>query len=193
MDLLLNAAIFIVTLVLTVRFFRKDGAWNPEQGRLALRFFTTQSNVLCAVSALLMCLFPKSEFAWTVKYVGTAAVTVTMLTVFFFLAPGLGKGGLAKLLKGSDLFMHLITPLAALLSFLVFERRGMSFGVSLWGMVPVILYGSWYLYKVVFAPEEKRWNDFYGFNKGGKWPVYFSCMMVGGFLVCMLLMGLQNL
>ncbi len=193
MDLLLNGAIFILTLVLVLGFFRKDGAWCPERGRFALRFFTTQSNVLCAVSALLMCCFPESGFAWILKYMGTAAVTVTMLTVFFFLAPSMGKGGLAKLLAGSDLYLHLITPLMALLSFCVFERRGLSFGRSLWGLVPVILYGPWYLYKVVLCPAEKRWDDFYGFNKGDRWPVYFTGVMIGSFLVCMLLMLLQNL
>ncbi len=194
MDLILNALIFLVTLWIVVfRFFRKDGRWDGKRGRFALRFFTSQSNVLCAAAALLMCCFPGQAWARLLKYAGTAAVTVTMLTVFLFLAPSIGKGGLRQLLKGSDLYMHLITPLAALISFCVFERQGMSFGTALTGMIPAVLYGLWYLYKVVFAPEGKRWEDFYGFNKDGKWPVYFSMMMLGTFLICMGLMALQNL
>ena len=193
-DIILNAVIFLITLVIVVFiFFRKEHNWDLKRGRSALRFFTAQSNVLCAISALLMCLFPQSQAAWLLKYVGTAAVTVTMLTVFLFLAPSVGKDWVSVLLKKSDLFMHLITPLLALISFCVFEKQGMTFGTALLGMLPVVLYGPWYLYKIRFAPEGKRWDDFYGFNKGGKWPISFTMMTVGTFLICMGLMALQNL
>ncbi len=192
-DLILNAAIFVtVLLILVFIFFRKDHKWDPQRGRFAMRFFTAQSNVLCAVSAFLMCLFPQSFLTWQMKYIGTTAVTVTLLTVFLFLAPSIGKGGLRQLLKGSDFFLHLVVPLLALLSFCVFEKRGMDFGTALLGILPVALYGPWYLYKILYAPEGKRWEDFYGFNKGGKWPISFIMMFMGTFLICMGLMALQN-
>ena len=54
-------------------------------------------------------------------------------------------------------------------------------------MLPVVLYGALYLYKVVLVPEESRWEDFYGFNKGGKWRTSFTAMIVGAFLVCVIL------
>lgn len=192
-DVILNAAIFGITLFIVVfRFFRKDRKWDPQRGRSAMRFFTAQSNVLCAVSALLMCFFPQSRGIWLLKYIGTAAVTVTMLTVFLFLAPSIGKEWLV-LLKGPDFFMHLITPLMALISFCALEKRGMDFGTCMLGLLPVVLYGPWYLYKIRFAPEGKRWEDFYGFNRGGKWPVSFAMMLLGTFLICLGIAGLQNL
>lgn len=89
--------------------------------------------------------------------------------------------------------MHLITPVMALVSFCIFEKRGMNFGTALLGMVPVALYGPLYLYKILYAPADKRWEDFYGFNKGGKWPITFVVMGIGTFLICMGLMALQNL
>ena len=179
-------------------FFRKDGKWEPERGKLALRFFTTQSNILVAAASLLTALALSSEgtiprWIWTLKYIGTAAVTVTMLTVFLFLAPSIGKDWVKYLLTGSDIFMHLLTPLLALFTFCVFERQGMTFLHSLWGMLPVLLYGPLYLYKILFAPPEKRWEDFYGFNKQGKWPVAFAAMVAGTFAICMGIMALQNL
>ena len=196
-DWFLNTIIALLTLIIVVSFFRKDGQWVPERGRFALRFFTTLSNMLCAAACLLTALAINAggipEWIWMLKYIGTAAVTVTMLTVLFFLAPTFGKGALKVLLSGTDLFMHLITPLLALVSFCVFEKRGMSFGQSLWGMLPVVLYGPVYLYKILFALPEKRWDDFYGFNKQGKWPVAFAGMVLGTFLICMGLMALQNL
>ena len=190
MDLFLNAGIFLVTLVFTLAFFYRDGAWKLNNGREAFRYFTVLSNVLCAAAALLMCLAPALRWVWLLKYVGTAAVCVTMLTVFLFLGPSMGYG---MLLKGRDLFMHLLTPLAALVSFCVYERRGLTFGAALLGMLPVVLYGALYLYKVLHAPEGRRWEDFYGFNRGGKWKLAFSLMLLGNFLVCMGLMLLQNL
>lgn len=198
MDIVLNLLIFLITVLLVVFFAKKEGKWDPEKWRIAFRFFTCQSNVLCAISCLLMAVSGMAgevpAWIWLLKYAGTAAVTVTMLTVFLFLAPSVGKGWVKVLLTGkpSDLFMHLITPALALVSFLVFERRGMGFGQALWGMLPVILYGILYIYKTQFAAPEKRWDDFYGFNRGGKWPVSLACMLTGTFLICMGLMALQN-
>ena len=197
-DIILNLAVFLVTLVLVAGFFRKDGQWAPEQARFAFRFYTCQSNVLCAVSALLVAVFRLAGslpgWVWMLKYTGTAAVTVTMLTVFLYLAPAIGKDWYDVLLKRpSDLFMHLLTPVMALVSFCVLEKRGLTFPRSLFGLLPVVLYGPLYLYKTVFAPEAKRWKDFYGFNRNGKWPLSFAGMLLGTFLICMGLMALQNL
>lgn len=189
MDLFLNALIFTLTLILTVRFFRKDGSFRFSNGASAFRYFTVLSNVFCAAAALLMCFAPSLPWVWTLKYMGTAAVTVTMLTVFLFLGPNLGY---KKLLTGRDLYMHLVTPLLAILSFLCCEKRGMTFKTALLGVLPVLFYSILYLYKVLCAPEGKRWEDFYGFNKGGKWPVSLAVMLTGNLAVCMVFMFLQN-
>lgn len=197
-DIILNAFIFLVTVILVILMFRKDGQWDIPRGKRAFRFYTVLSNCLCAIVSLLMALTalagPVPQWAWILKYIGTAAVTVTMLTVFFFLAHSMGKDWYQVLIKGaSNLFMHVLTPLLALLSFCLLEKRGMSFPQCLWGMLPVVLYGPVYLYKIKFVPEEKRWDDFYGFNKGGKWPIAFSGMVIDTFLICLGIMALQNL
>ena len=197
-DIILNLAIFLSTTLLLWRFRRKTGKENPEKFRAAFRFFTCLSNILCSFSALVMLVALLAGFVpawvWILKYTGTAAVTVTMLTMFLFLAPSVGKGWYDVLLKRtSDLFMHLLTPLMALVSFCVFEKRGMTFPQCLFGLLPVALYGPLYLYKILYAPEGKRWDDFYGFNRNGKWPVMFAAMMTGTFLMCLGIMGLQNL
>ena len=196
-DVILNLGIFLVTGILVAGCFRKDGQWVPEQGKKVFRYFTCLSNVLCAAAALLTAIALLAvgipRWVWILKYMGTAAVTVTMLTVFLFLAPSVGKDWYAVLLKRCpDLVMHLLTPLAALFSFCVMEKRGMTFAQCLWGLLPVALYGPVYLYKIVYAPPVKHWEDFYGFNKGGKWPAAFAAMVAGTFLICLALMALQN-
>ena len=190
MSILCNCLIFFITMVLLVRFARRDGKWDAEKLKKAFRFFTVQSNAFCAFAALLMCLFPFQRWAWLLKYMGTAAVSVTLLTVFLYLGPA---AGYKKLLSGSDFFMHLITPLLAILSFSFFEKRGMSFSEALWGLLPVALYGVLYLYRILIAPKDKAWEDFYGFNRGGKFYISMAAMLAGTFLICMGLMALQNL
>ncbi|MBR0515014.1 MAG: hypothetical protein IJK06_12295 [Clostridia bacterium] len=193
-SIVINIAIFIITLVLLVRFLRKDGRWDREKVRKTFRFFTCQSNVLCAFAALLTAVSQLAggipEWVWILKYIGTSAVSVTMMTVLLFLGPAYSY---KELLKGPDFFMHLLTPLLALLSFCVFEKRGMRFSLALTGLLPVVLYGPLYLYKILYAPEGNRWDDFYGFNKSGKWPAAFAAMLAGTFLICMGIMALQNI
>ena len=197
MDPVLNFLIFVITLLILVRFFRKEGKWDPDRVRKTFRFYTCQSNVLCALSALAMGIAQLAgdvpQWVWIFKYIGTASVTVTMLTVFLFLAPSAGKDWYAILLKGANnLFMHLITPILAIVSFCLLEKRGMTFAESLWGLLPLIVYGQHYLYRILCAPEGRKWDDFYGFNKQGKWPLAFGMMLAGTFAVCMLFLLAQN-
>ena len=110
---------------------------------------------------------------------------MTFLTVLLFLGPT--QGGYAKWFFDGDFFYtHLIGPLLALLSFCLLERRKMSFGSAMMGLLPMLLYGAVYLYKVMFAPEDRRWEDFYGFNKAGKWPIACVGMVAGASLICVL-------
>ncbi len=186
---ILNGLIFLITLVITAGFFRENGAWTPDRAKKAFRFFTVLSNVFCALAALALCLFPACRAAWLLKYMGTAAVALTMLTVLFYLGPMIGY---KVLLEGRDLFLHLLTPLAAIVSFSFFEKKGMGWGTALLGAVPMVLYAVLYLFRVVLAPEEKRWEDFYGFNRGGHWKLSFVAMLAGMLLICIGLMALQN-
>ena len=196
-DIVFNMVIFAAAPVILFCLWLREGKDQPGRMKNVFRFFTCQSNVLCSVSALGMAVArlvgDVPQWVWILKYIGTAAVTVTMLTVILFLAPSVGKNWYEVLLKGpSNLFMHLLTPLLAIVSFCVFEKRGMSFAQSLWGLLPLVVYGPHYLYRVVYAPEGKGWEDFYGFNKQGKWPVSFVLMFAGAFVICMGFMLVQN-
>ena len=186
-DSVINTLIFVITAISILSGFRKDGRWDLHKGKKSLRFFTILSNLFCAISALLLVL-NASYWMWLLKYVGTVAVTVTLLTVMLFLGPNMGY---KQMLSGKDLYLHLCGPLMAIVSFCFMERwYVLSFSLSLLGILPVIIYGFIYLFEVVIR---KNWEDFYGYNKDGKWKLSMAAMFAGGFAVCMLIRILYSI
>ena len=181
-SVILNTLLVVINIVCTVF------ALTKLKPNILFRYFTVLSNLFCAVAAACVAL------AWTrgalpiwivlLKYVGTVAVSVTLLTVFLFLAPVSGEW--KKLLSGADLFWHLLCPLIAIVSFCFFEHPRFGFGWVFLGVLPVLLYGAFYLYRVIFAPEAKRMEDFYGFNKNGKWYLSVIMMSLGAFALSVL-------
>ena len=190
MDFLFNLIIVLCTFFSTIICFRdKENHWSLSEGFRRLRFFTLLSNLLCAFASLSVLLFLHNGWlpygVWLFKYIGTVSVTVTFLTVMVFLGPTLGY---KSQLEGWAFYLHVVGPLLAMISFCFFERSyPLSFPLSLCGILPVLLYGLLYLKKVVFSSGEAQWDDFYGFNKNGKWKSSFSAMLVGTFFVCLLL------
>ena len=174
----LNAALVLGCIVWGVRV--------TDPPRLLFRYFTTLSNVLSAAASIAVSIAwlcgGLPAWALFLKYAGTAAVTVTMLTVFFVLGPLLHEW--KELLSGAQLLLHLICPLLAIVSFLAFEKeRPMSAWAIVAGIVPVLLYAVLYWYRVICVPEARKWPDFYGFNRNGKWPLMCALMLLGASLI----------
>ena len=195
MQILLNLAIFLGTALSYLLCFRTEEGWSVKSGLGALRYYTLLSNLFCAFAALGLALAllggAVPRWIWLAKYIGVAAVTVTLLTVLIFLGPNMGY---KQLLSGRDLYLHLIGPLLAIVSFCFFERLyPLPFPLALTGVLPVLLYGLYYMYRVICCPEEKRWEDFYGYNKSGKWPLSFAAMVLGAIAVSAALWGLYRL
>ena len=155
-----------------------------------LRYFTVLSNLLCAIAAVAVVVGRLSgnipEVVLILKYVGTCAVTVTLLTVLLFLGPTIGY---KILVTGPDFWLHIFCPIIAIVSYIAFDKTDAGIWVVLLGMLPVIAYGFLYLNKVL---REKTWDDFYGFNKGGRWKISFVAMMTGSFLISLVLWVFQR-
>lgn len=185
LSLVCNIAILFFTAYAVSNYFRADVIHNSEWynfvGFQCLRFFTEISNILVAISGLIIIGFNiKNLFCdeykypkWVlkIKYVGTVSVTLTMATVILFLAPGsalVGKG-FFSFFSGGSFFTHLVNPLLAIVSFVFFERiEGFSFKNTFLGMIPTVLYGIVYFIMVVAIGEENGgWPDFYNFTFGG--------------------------
>ena len=174
-----------VMIALVVLYACMKKKKNNETCGEIFRYFTVLSNILCALASFAAAVSAAAggiSFGVSVfKYVATCAVTVTMVTVFVFLGPSFGS--LKPLLQGQELFLHLICPLIAIASYCLFDRTDMPFSFTLLGTLPVLCYGLFYMYKILYAPEAKRWEDFYTFNREGKWPISFAAMLLGALLI----------
>lgn len=186
-SIIINAVIFVTTFAIVISHFRKDGVWQFSYGLKQFRYFTVLSNILGAMAALLMAISQiggsVSRPVFLLKYLGTVSVTLTFLTVLLFLAPS--QGGFAQWFSGDFFYTHLIGPLLAILSFCLLERQPMRLGTAMMGLLPMLLYGAVYLYKVMLAPEAHRWDDFYGFNRNGMWLISGIAMIVGASIICL--------
>ena len=157
--------------------------------RIVLRYYTVLSNLFCALASLAVAAAricgeaPQSVLI--LKYVGTASVAVTLLTVMLFLGPFVYNFRL--LLSGPDLWLHLICPVLAILSLLLWDSPDAPFAAVFLCLLPVLLYGAMYIYRVLLALPEKRWDDFYSFNRGGKWFLSLVIMLMAAFLIGLVL------
>ncbi len=184
----MNAANVILVTISVLGFFVTTGSGNMQvAGVKCFMFFTIDSNILAALASVFMCFFSikilKRENAeipkWlsVFKFIGTTAVTVTLLTVIFFLGPTMGY---ALMFAGSSLFLHLINPLLCIISYVFLENSNkLPLKFSLLGILPTLLYGLVYVVMVVFT---QKWQDFYGFNTGGFWYISLPVMLIATYL-----------
>ena len=200
---LCNLAVVAGTVLSVQTYFRtEDGKRSFRSGLRAFRFFTTLSNVFAGITSLIL-LIPESaaltgqavvltQGQLFLKFLSTTAVMVTLLTVLFFLGPSMGYG---PLLAREGLYLHLIGPLLCFVSFCFLEKSiRLSMAAALAGLLPTALYGILYLYKVVLTGEERGgWEDFYGFNRGGKWRISIAAMLAATLLIAILLRIIHNL
>lgn len=205
LSLVSNALIFVLTAYSVISFYVKGGDANMKvRNEKCFEYFTVDSNILAAITSAVMIVFnimsfSKGGFAapmWALvfKLVGATAVGLTFLVVVTMLAPFAEKGYFS-LFEGSSFFMHFLTPVLAMLSFVLFEG-GMRIGFIniLFALIPTIIYAVVYFIMVLIVGEEKGgWNDFYGFNKGGKWYITAPAIIGMTALISFGLIALHNL
>lgn len=160
----------------------RDEVWFGYTGWKCLRFFTTLSNLYAALAAAVTAVFAARNLIndeyrfpfWAIafKYSATVCVSVTFLTVTLFLAPmtAANGNGYFLLFAGNNFYMHFLTPVLCIVSFLFLERaaKELPFRATLAGLLPVILYAAVYAVMVVGVGEARGgWVDFYGLTFGG--------------------------
>lgn len=194
-----NLTIITFTVMCILRFFRGGGDGLMEvMGATCFRYFTVDSNILLSVSALFALIFNMRSiksgreemplWASTCKLIGTTAATVTLLTVLLFLGPTMGY---SQMFDGVGLYLHLLNPVLAILS-ICFFNGGFKIPTKLacLGVIPTAVYAAVYAVCVLLV---KVWEDFYGFNAGGRWYLAIPIMLIATLLICLGLNALRNL
>lgn len=193
-----NVATAVLVVISVLWFFEVDGVGNMSNGGTGcFDYFTVDSNILAALCGLVLVPFNlkalksgKDEipkWALVLKFVGTVAVTLTMLVVILFLGPTQGYG---IMYAGVTFDLHLTCPLLCIISFCFLERGiVLSKKQTLWGIVPTLVYGTVYLILVVFV---KAWPDFYGFNIGGFWYISYIVLPAVTYIFALGLRALHN-
>ncbi len=141
-------------------------------GLRSLRYFTVLSNLLCGIAALihLIALLRRSVAPWVLRlsYVAAVAVGVTLMVVLLFLGP---LYGYPEMLKGANLWFHLVIPLLAILDHILLEQGARpSFRDTLLAVLPSFLYGLGYAANLLvngFGGEWPDTNDWYLFFHWG--------------------------
>lgn len=200
-SLISNGLIAVLVAYAISTFFTVGGEGNMEVvGFKCFKYFTVLSNVLVALSSIIYLIYNIIDFTKKTsylpfivllfKYIGTVAVTVTFLTVVFFLGPTLGY---IAMFEGVNLILHAIVPIIAIVSLSIFElNKRFEYKHSIYGLVPTILYSIIYIIMVVII---KGWEDFYGFTFGGKMylvPVSIIMMYFATLLFSLGLIYLHN-
>lgn len=154
-----------------------------------LKFFTVESNIFIGISSLLSLLFiikgNTPNWIKIIKYVATSTVAVTFLTVMFYLGPTLGY---LAMLSDANLFLHLITPVLAIVHLFFFEEKieNLKFITTIHTAIPVTIYGLVYLLNLYFhngyGQSKYDWYYFGAFGIGYGVLIYFS-MIVLSYLI----------
>ena len=190
--LVLNCVIVAFTIFATICVilgfkFMQDISILSEKNFKSFRYFTIQSNLLAAIVALIYIIFKCSPAgkncekipAWLylVKLAATTAVAFTMFITVFYLAPTSSKGYFS-LFMNSNLFMHFLTPMLCIISFIFFESAEKTpFKASLVGAIPAALYAAFYTPNVLLHLNNGKpdpaydWYHFLAFGLNTIWIV----------------------
>lgn len=200
-SLVLNILCFVSVLVGFIMIFTSDRPSDAPIPVHTFRYFTTDSNLLMGIIALIFAVFQILEMKgkvkeipsaiYLMKLIGTVEVGVTFFTVLFYLAPILGNQFFSMYI-GHNFFYHFFVPVLSMVSFFFFETtKKIRFRTTFYSLIPVLLYGIFYAIMAfshatdgVVPPE----YDWYGFARGGILlsAFVFLGMLVASYLVTLL-------
>ncbi len=195
-DLVFNALVIIFTIGSVAYYWFKVGTGNMQVvGSTCFRFFTIDSNILCAITCAIMLVFNirrlkdnnlvTPQWAVIAKFLGMNSVMVTFLVVVVGLTPMnvfMNGKPLFDLYTENSFFLHFLCPVMAFISVVIFEKWDNFDKKYMWlELCAVIVYGLVYFPLVLTGV----WPDFYGFTAGGRWylmwiaPVGIGAITIG--------------
>lgn len=195
-SIILNSLIFIFTLFATISMiigFKFMGQFEvlSERNFKSFKYFTVDSNVFAGLISLAYVIYKFTDSGkkssklpkvfYILKLAATTGVTLTMMVTVFYLAPT-SNGNFLRYFINSNFFMHLITPLLCIISFIFFETaEAQKFVMSIPGIIPMLLYSFFYTPNVLLHLENGRpvkAYDWYNFLAAGAQSVWYVVPML---------------
>ena len=190
-SIIMNILIFAFTLFATVCLiigFKFMGQFEvlSERNFKSFKYFTVDSNIFAGLISLAYVIYkftPKGKESeklptafYILKLAATTGVTLTMMVTVFFLAPT-SNGQFLRYFMNSNFFMHLITPLLCIISFIFFEAaEAKKLSVTIPGILPMLLYSFYYTPNILLHLDNGKVNpayDWYHFLAGGLNTIWF--------------------
>ena len=190
-SIIMNILIFAFTLFATVCLiigFKFMGQFEvlSERNFKSFKYFTVDSNIFAGLISLAYVIYkftPKGKESeklppalYILKLAATTGVTLTMMVTVFFLAPT-SNGQFLRYFMNSNFFMHLITPLLCIISFIFFEAaEAKKLSVTIPGILPMLLYSFYYTSNILLHLDKGKVNpayDWYHFLAGGLNTIWF--------------------
>ena len=197
-SIILNSLIFIFTLFATIAMiigFKFMGQFEvlSERNFKSFKYFTVDSNVFAGLISLAYVIYKFTASGknhsklprafYILKLAATTGVTLTMMVTVFYLAPT-SNGNFLHYFMNSNFFMHLITPLLCIISFIFFEvAEPQKLVMSFTGIIPMMLYSFFYTPNVLLHLDNgkvDRTYDWYNFLAGGAQTVWFVVPILYG-------------
>ena len=196
LSIIFNCLIFIFTLFATISMiigFKFMGQLEvlSERNFKSFKYFTVDSNVFAGLVSLAYVIYKLTANGkkrsvmprafYILKLAAATGVTLTMMVTVFYLAPT-SNGNFLHYFMNSNFFMHLITPLLCIISFIFFEAADpQKLIMSVPGIIPMLLYSFFYTPNVLLHLDNGkvvRAYDWYNFLAAGAQSVWYVVPML---------------
>ena len=168
------------------------------------KFYTVDSNLFLGIVTFILCIYEYKllknkiyeipKVVYVLKMMGVSAVAITFLVTLLFLAPNYG---FYAMYNNNNLFFHLVAPMLSFVSFIFYEKFDSKYKYALFGVVPMVLYGIYYIAMILshFDGKDSLMKyDFYGFLQGNINNIYVSLPLIFiiGYITTILLIFLNK-
>jgi hypothetical protein len=181
LNLFTTISVIVCAIILSIR------------GPKTFRMFTTQSNIVSGIVAAIIVVFDIlillkkyneiPNWLKIVKMIATTGVTLTFFVVVFYLGFVAVAEGYSYfiLFRSTNICFCLLTPISAILSFILFEgRSNIKFKYTFFNMVHMICYAIFYTINVFTHLNSdgsvNKDYDWYYFVLGENWTYIFAVL-----------------
>lgn len=187
-SLVINIIIALLVLMscifmfFSIRFMSEKNLLDAS-GATMFKFYTIDSNILMGLASLIFAIYEirllKNKIKeiplciYVLKFIATAGITLTFAVTALFLVP---QFGFYPLYNNSNLFLHLIIPLLAIITYIFFEKYNNRYKYTVLGIIPMLLYSIYYSAMILTHIDSGGLTykyDFYGFLRGDVTNIYY--------------------